>query len=396
METRLTSGTESRRAPALFAFGFRPFFLLAGAYAALALPAWLALYLSGAAWPFAWPAGLWHAHEMLLGYASAALSGFLLTAVPGWQKTPPVTGARLAGLAGLWLAGRLAMWLAGVLPAVFVAAVDLAYLPALLAVGTPGLLSPRAKRNRIFVAVIAVLVTANALMHAAAAGLVEGRLGAGLALDGFILLIAILGGRIVPAFTANALSAKGLREAVKQRPALDRAALAGVAAVVIADAVAELRPEAAAFAGAIAAFAALANAARLAGWGWRRTLSAPILWILHLAYGWLVVGLGARALAAFGVIPPLTAMHALAVGAIGSMTLAVMSRAALGHTGRPLVAPWPVAMAYGLVSVAAVARMIGGPAGLGIAGVAWTAAFVAFSVVFVPILTRPRPDGRPG
>ncbi len=396
MEARLSSKAESRRPPALFAFGFRPFFLLAGLYAAFVLPVWLALHHSRAPWPFAWPTALWHAHEMLLGYASAALAGFLLTAVPGWQKTPPVTGARLAGLAALWLAGRLAMWFSGFLPAGLVAAVDLAFLPVLLAVGAPGLLSPRAKRNRIFVAVIAILVAGNALMYAAAAGLVGERLGAGLALDGFILLITILGGRIVPAFTANALAPRGLREAVKQRPLLDRLALASVAAVVIADALAELRPETAALAGAIAAFAAIVNGMRLAGWGWRHTLGAPILWILHLAYGWLVVGLAARALAAFGVILPLTAMHALAVGAIGSMTIAVMSRAALGHTGRPLVAPWPVAMAYGLVSVAAVARMVGGPVALEVAGTAWTAAFVAFSIVFVPILTSPRPDGRPG
>lgn len=380
----------------MFAFGFRPFFLAAGVYGALVLPIWLTLYFTNGAALLAWPPALWHAHEMLMGYASAALAGFLLTAVPGWQKTTPVAGGRLAALAALWLAGRVAIWMAATLPAWLVATLDLAFLPALLAVGVPELLRPRARRNRIFVAVISVLIAGNALMHAGAAGLLDGRLGALLALDGFALLITILGGRVVPAFTAGALAARGLRNAVGKSEALDLASILSVALFVATDALGEAWPEARLAAGAVAVAAALVNGLRLSRWGWRHVLGEPIVWILHLAYGWLVVGLVARGLADFELIAPLASVHALAIGAVGSMTLAIMSRAALGHSGRPLVAPWPVAAAYGLISVAAIARMAGGTTGLIVAGVAWTTALATFSAVFLPILARPRPDGRSG
>ncbi len=333
---------------------------------------------------------------MLMGYASAALAGFLLTAVPGWQKTTPVAGGRLAALAALWLAGRVAIWMAATLPAWLVATLDLAFLPALLAVGVPELLRPRARRNRIFVAVISVLIAGNALMHAGAAGLLDGRLGALLALDGFALLITILGGRVVPAFTAGALAARGLRNAVGKSKTLDLVSILSVALFVATDALGEAWPEARLAAGAIAVAAALVNGLRLSRWGWRHVLGEPIVWILHLAYGWLVVGLAARGLADFELIAPLASVHALAIGAVGSMTLAIMSRAALGHSGRPLVAPWPVAAAYGLISVAAIARMAGGTTGLIVAGVAWTTALATFTAVFLPILARPRPDGRSG
>ena len=331
-----------------------------------------------------------------MGYAAAALAGFLLTAVPSWQKTAPIAPPRLAALAALWLAGRVAVWMAAALPAWLVAVVDLAFLPALLAVGVPELLRPGARRNRIFVAVISVLIAGNALMHAGAAELIDERLGAMLVLDGFALLITILGGRVVPAFTAGALATRGLRDAVGKSETLDRLSILGVVLFVATDALAEAWPAARLAAGALAVAAALVNGLRLSRWGWRHVLGEPIVWILHLAYGWLVVGLAARGLADFGLIAPLASMHALAVGAVGSMTLAIMSRAALGHSGRPLVAPWPVAMAYGLVSVAAIARMIDGTAGLIVAGTAWTTAFSAFSAVFLPILARPRSDGRPG
>ncbi len=380
----------------MFATGFRPFFLVAGLYGMLVLPVWLTLYLSNGAAALVWPPALWHAHEMLMGYAAAALAGFLLTAVPSWQKSAPIAPPRLAALTALWLAGRVAVWAAAVLPAWLVAAVDLAFLPALLVFGVPELLQPRAKRNRVFVAVISILIAGNALMHAAAAELIDQRLGALLTLDGFALLITILGGRVVPAFTAGALTARGLRDAVAKSEILDRLSILGVVLFVATDALADSWSPAAPVAGAIALAAALVNGARLSRWGWRHVLGEPIVWILHLAYAWLAVGLAARGLADFGLIPPLASLHALAVGAVGSMTIAIMSRAALGHSGRPLVAPWPVAIAYGLVSVAAVARMIGGTGGLTVAGVAWTAAFAAFSAVFVPILTRPRIDGRPG
>ena len=200
----------------------------------------------------------------------------------------------------------------------------------------------------------------------------------------------------MPAFTAGALAARGLRNAVGKSKTLDLVSILSVALFVTTDALGEAWPEARLAAGAIAVAAALVNGLRLSRWGWRHVLGEPIVWILHLAYGWLVVGLAARGLADFELIAPLASVHALAIGAVGSMTLAIMSRAALGHSGRPLVAPWPVAAAYGLISVAAIARMAGGTTGLIVAGVAWTTALATFTAVFLPILARPRPDGRSG
>lgn len=386
---------------AVFAYGFRPFFLLAGAYAAVVVPLSLAVHYGALGWPLTWPLGLWHSHELLLGYAVAVVAGFLLTAVPGWQKTPPVAGPRLGLLVAVWVAGRAAMWSAALIPAWLVTVVDLAFVPVLLVVGVPSLWTTRARRNRVFLVILVLLAASNGLAHAAAAGMVDPQVPTALTLDSFVLLIAVLGGRIVPAFTTNALAAAGLREAVHCTPFLERLSLASAAAFLAVDVGATVAPALLPFAGAVALVAAVANAGRLAGWGTRHTLDKPIVWVLHLAYGWLVVGLAAKGLAAVGLFDPVSATHALAVGAIGTMTLAVMSRAGLGHTGRPVVAPRAVALAYGFVSVAAVARMaaatlsLGAPA-LTAAAMAWTAAFGIFTLVFFPILTRPRPDGRPG
>lgn len=386
--------------PAVFGYGFRPFFLGAGVYATLAVPAALCAHLGLVEWPADWPLGLWHAHEMLFGYAVAAVAGYMLTAVPGWQKSDPVAGPRLAALAAVWLGGRLAMWGAGWLPAWLVATLDVAFLPLLIAIGLPALWLARARRNRLFLAVLGLLALANAAVHAEAAGVIDGDFGIDLALDTLALTIAVLGGRVVPAFTTGALKSAGLRDAVAPNPIADSVALAAVAAFVAADAAAHIWPGAAPAAVVVALMAAAANAWRMAGWATRHTLGAPIVWVLHLGYAWLVVGLAAKGLAGLGVIEPVAAQHLLAIGAIGTMTLAIMTRAGLGHTGRPIVAPPVIVAAYGLVTLAALSRVVAASAfavpALVVAAAAWTLAFGLFTAVFWPILTRPRPDGRPG
>jgi uncharacterized protein involved in response to NO len=383
----------------LFAYGFRPFFLLAGLYGALAVPLWLGSHAGWIDLAPALPPALWHGHEMLFGYGTAVLAGFLLTATPSWSGTAPVRGAALAGLSVLWLAGRLVVALGGQAPGL-AAVVDLAFLPALVIAISPAL-QAAAPRNLVFLSLLGALALANLAVHVDALGLVVGVGSPALlaALDLFILMIGLMGGRIVPAFTANALKARGQPATVRPFALLDRLAIAGLVAVLLADLIGV--PPAA---GVVALLAALLNGLRMTGWATTRILREPIVWVLHLGYAWLVAGLawkGLMTLLAFA--PPSEGLHGLAVGTIGTMTLAVMSRAALGHTGRPLRASQWVVASYVLVSAAALVRLLV-PflraelylTALLVSALLWTTAFTIFSGVYAPVLTRPRIDGRPG
>jgi len=382
--------------------GFRPFFLFAGAYAVIAAAAWLAILhrlYTGTAGSFphgAMPPHFWHGHEMLFGYVAAAVAGFFLTAVPSWTGRAPVRGGTLGALALAWIAGRIALWGAAALPPLLVAILDLAFVPFLAALVIRALAGGWSRRNAIFLPVFAALFAANLLYHLDAAGIAPGYAGRGLnlALDTVLFLIAVLGGRVVPAFTTNALRRAGEERLPVSRAPLEAAALLAVVALAAVD---FLAPDGRA-AGAVAAIAAVLHAARFAGWRGHRTLAEPILWIIHLGYLWLIVGFALKAMALLGGwLPPTAASHALTIGAIGCMTLGVMSRAALGHTGRELrVAPAIVA-AYLLVTAAALARVLG-PAllpayalqALAVTAVLWIAGFGLFTYIYVPILLRPR------
>jgi uncharacterized protein involved in response to NO len=383
----------------LLACGFRPFFLMATVFAALAVPLWLGLYLGRGVVASPLPPTLWHGHEMLFGYAAAVLAGFLLTASPGWSGTPPVRGLPLAALAVLWLAGRLASGFGGAQP-VIAAALDLAFLPA-LAIALAPALQAAARRNLVFLAVLGALTLANLAVHLDALGVLPGIGGRALlaTLDLFVLLIALIGGRIIPAFTANALKARG--QAIELRPQgmTHGLALAALLALLLVDLSGLAR-----LAGAVALLAALLNGLRMRGWASRHTLDQPLLWALHLGYAWLVAGLAWRGLIdLWGLLPPSEALHGLAIGAVGTMTLAVMSRAILGHTGRPLQAP-PLAIAsWLLIAGAAFARLAAPllPGALHLPLLAasaalWSLAHLAFVIAFAGMLTRPRIDGRPG
>lgn len=388
-------------------YGFRPFFLFAGFYAALAAAAWLIVLhrlQAGATFSFPqgpMPAHLWHGHEMLYGYAAAVVAGFFLTAVPNWTGRAPMRGWPLGTLVLAWLVGRIAMWSAAFLPPDLVAIADLAFVPFLAALVVRALGGGWSKRNVIFLPVFAALFAGNLLYHLEAAGIGPGYATRGLllALDAILFLLAVIGGRVVPAFTTNALRRAGEERLPVSHPPIEAAALLSVAALAVAD----LFAPGGYLTGAVAAIAALVHGARLAGWRGYRTLAEPILWIIHLGYAWLVLGFALKAMALLGGwLPATAASHALTIGAIGSMTLGVMSRAALGHTGRELrVAPSIVA-AYLLVSAAAVVRIVG-PALLpayalqafAAAAVLWVAAFTVFTLVYVPILIRPRAGTEP-
>jgi uncharacterized protein involved in response to NO len=382
----------------LLAYGFRPFFLLAAIFAALAVPLWLAAYMGALALSSSLPASLWHGHEMLFGYGAAVLAGFLLTAAPSWSGRPPVQGGGLAVLALIWLAGRMASSAGGRFPAL-AAALDLAFLPALAIAITPALqAAPR--RNLIFLPVLGALLLADLSVHLDALDVLPGLGGIALraALDLFALLIALIGGRVVPAFTGNALAARGRAERVRTFSLRDRLAIGSLVLLLLADLADFSR-----VAGVVALAAALLNAWRLHGWQGSRTLREPILWVLHLGYLWLAIGLAWKGMVDLtGVLPPTDALHGLAIGAVGTMTLAIMSRATLGHTGRPLHAPGAVVASYLLVTAAAIARLAAplAPAQslllLGFSGALWSLAFAAFAIRLGPALLQPRADGRAG
>lgn len=397
---------EARRAApayrglALFAYGFRPFFLLCGVQAVLALALWLAVL--GGAFDYAgpWDGARWHMHEMLFGFVGAAIAGFLLTAVPNWTGGRGYAGRPLVGLVLLWLAGRLALNPVAPLHPVPAALIDLAFFPALALTLLPSLVRSGNRRNYPFLGLLGLLSLGNLLCHLDGAGWGTWDAGILLVVDTVLLMLVMVGGRIVPSFTSSALKRAGTPVEITPRPWLERAALASLLAMLAAD---QADPGGFA-AGAAAGLAAVVTAARLAGWqGWR-TLAQPILAVLHLGYLWVPVGLALKALWLLGGFHVAAAwLHALTLGAFGTMVLAVMGRVALGHTGREVVGAPATEAAYLLLTLAVLARVavpalpngLYGPA-LVLAGLGWIGAFALFTWVYAPILAQARADGRPG
>ncbi|HVY32045.1 MAG TPA: NnrS family protein [Polyangiaceae bacterium] len=384
---------------ALFRKGFRPFFLLAALHALAFVPLWLAvLHGSFAPHPY-WTPAVWHAHEMLSGFATAVIAGFLLTAVGNWTQRETATGGALMALVVLWLAGRAAIFFADSLPRATPALVDLAFLPALMVTLARPLLASQNKRNFVMLAVLGALFATNLVTHLEALAVLGGgvgRRGNLVAVDIIVLLISIIAGRVLPLFTRNATHVETIRSIAW----LDRASIAALLVTCLHDA---LRGPDTRLAGLLAGAAGLLTGARALHWGARHTRRDPLLWILHVGYGWLVLGLLLRG-ASLLLGPPLASMatHALTVGAIGTLTLGMMARVALGHTGHMLAAPAPMTAAFVAITLAALIRT-GAPlfpahylTALVAAGVFWTLAFLIFLLTYSPLLLRPRIDGRPG
>ncbi len=362
--------------------GFRSFFAGAAGFAALAMPLWMLMLAQGLGTRGVFDGSEWHGHEMLYGYAVAVLAGFFLTAVPKWTDRPIVSGAPLLGLFGLWLAGRLAVVSASPTLAM---AVDVAFLPLLaLAIGWP-IYSARRTRNYGFPVLLLVQAGANLAWHL---DWWHSRAEA-VALDAVVLIMVIVGGRIIPMFTNNAV-----KQANPQRIIVaERATNPLMVSLLVADALAPW------LAGPLALACGITLAVRMARWGGLRSLKTPIVWVLHAGYLWIAVGLTLRGLDAIGLHHGLDARHALTAGGIGVLTLGMMSRVALGHSGRPLVVPRAIVVTYLLANVAALLRMavgVVGPHGLQLAGWLWTACFAVYFVLYLPILWSPRADGRPG
>jgi len=364
---------------ALLALGFRPFYLLAGAYAALSVPLWALQYFG--VLPPVQP--LWHAHEMIFGYAFAVIAGFLLTAVRNWTGRTTPSGAPLAALAAVWIAARLSapFSLAASSVVDFLFAAGLAW-----GIGRP-IVGSR-NRNGFFIVLVLAIGAASMLFQLAAREALQ------VGLDLVLLVVAIMAGRVVPGFTNNAVPRAGARRV----PSLELAALASVVAILLLD-LFQLQQAAA----VLALLAAALHAIRLWLWAPLATRGRPILWILHLSYAWIVVHLAMRGLAEWGLVPPVLATHALTVGAIGGITLGMMTRTARGHTGRLLIVGTAEVWAYGLVQAAAVVRALlplAWPSGyttcVAASAALWALAFAVFTVAYFPVLSRPRVDGKPG
>ncbi|HVL58537.1 MAG TPA: NnrS family protein [Burkholderiaceae bacterium] len=399
-EIQVSRGTNAARTPsaarsqfALWNLGFRPFYLLASVFAASSMLVWTAQF-SGwlPAAPVRGPVG--HGHEMLFGFTIAVVAGFLLTAVRNWTGQPTPTGASLMGLAALWLAGRLL----ALTPAALPAAIASAAFPIAIAVAIAlPLLRAGNARNYFFIGLLSMLALLGAAVQIAL--LVEApwspRLALQLGLDVVLFVMAVMGGRVIPMFTNNGVTGTDAR----RHPLLEKLALGSVLALFAADAMG-LGGAALAL---LASFAAAAHSLRLALWQPWRTLRTPLVWILHAGYAWLVLHLWLRGLSAAGLVAESFAMHALTVGAIGSLTIGMMVRTARGHTGRMLRADRFETACFVLIQLAALMRVaapIAVPslylAGVQAAGVLWSCAFALYAIRYWPVLTRPRTDGQPG
>jgi uncharacterized protein involved in response to NO len=378
---------------ALWNLGFRPFYLLASLFSVFSVLLWVAqfsgylaaAYLSGP---------LWHGHEMLFGYATAIIAGFLLTAVRTWTNQPTPSGMPLMALAALWVAGRVLV----LTPLAMTAAVVNAAFPLAVAVaiGIP-LWKARNARNYFFVGLLSLMGILIFAVHMGLLGHFDlsPRLGLQLALDLVLFIMVVMGGRVIPMFTNNGIPGTN---AVRQ-PLVEKMALGSVI-LLFASALLQWSPSIVAM---IALVSALANGWRLFLWKPWRTLTTPLVWILHAAYAWIVVYLVLRGLTALDLLAGSYAAHALTVGAIGGLTLGMMTRTARGHTGRLLIADRFEITAFVLIQTAAIIRVFGGIASPGLylvsielSGLLWAGAFGLYAVRYWPVLTRPRLDGKPG
>jgi uncharacterized protein involved in response to NO len=381
---------------ALFSHGFRPFFLFGAAFGGLAAPAWALLSMTGAWEILGSPGRDWHLHEMLFGYLGAVIAGFLLTALANWTGRPAVRGARLAGLFGLWVVGRLAM-LAAARLGLAAGALEILFPLALAALVWREVLAAGNRRNLPVCILVSLFALADAGLQARALAPDVADLCERLALAAPAMLITLIGGRIVPNFTRNWLAARGPGPQPPPFGRFDQAVMALTGVALIAWILAPW----ASVSGALLCVAGPALLARLARWrGWR-TAAEPLVLILHLGYAWLgaaLLLLGVSILAP-DAVPRTAALHALTAGSFGVMTLGVMTRATLGHTGAPLAADRATALIYLAVNAAALARVLAAllpqahAALLATASLLWALAFLGFTLTYGPRLLSARPAG---
>ena len=400
----MTSLELARRAriiasPVIFRGGFRLLFLGGAVWALVVVALWVASLTGAITLPTAMDPLAWHQHEMLFGYLSAIIAGFLTAAIPNWTGRPALAGWPVAGFVSLWLAARLAILFSSVVPPIVGAVLDLSFLLALCLYAAQEIFGAK-NRNKPILIVILLFALASGLDHAAAMGApVADGLGmrAGFAL--VLVLIAIIGGRIIPAFTRNWLTRMGRTERLPAQTNLFDKVAIGVMSVALASWTIMPGSQAAAL---LLLLAGVLHLVRLARWAGLSAAADPLVFILHISYAWLPLGLlllGASIVSA--VLPVSAAMHALAAGAMASMTLAVMTRATRGHTGRPLESDRATVLIYVLVTLGALLRVaapllpIDYMLSIRIAGGLWGGAFLLFALSYGPMLLGPRADGKP-
>lgn len=398
----MTSAALARRrnycGPALFSYGFRPFFLGAATWAALAIVLWVLQFSGRLSLHTAFAPLDWHVHEMLYGYVAAAIAGFLLTAIPNWTGRLPVTGAPLAALAGLWLAGRIAMLASAPLGLPTAAAIDMSFLLALAAVAAREIVAGRNWRNLRVLIVLGVLIAGNLVFHIEAQRYGAADYGIRLGLAAVVGLIMLIGGRVVPSFTHNWLARRGAGRLPVPFSRFDAACLAA-SVPGLAGWVAWPQSE---IVGLWLILCALLQLVRLIRWAGDRTFADRLVLVLHVAYAFVPIGfaLVGASMVWPASVPPGAGIHAWTVGAVGLMTLAVMTRATLGHTGQPLSASPSTQIVYALALLAVGARIIGAFEGsmalIYVAGLAWVASFGAFLIVYGPLLLSRPPAWKTG
>lgn len=381
----------------LFALGFRAFFALAGLSALALIALWKSIHDGSFTADNYFPATLWHAHEMLLGYASAVIAGFLLTAVKNWTGEQTLYGDKLAGLCLLWIYGRILPFYSGLFPDSVISLVDLSFLPILAYCLAKPILKTGTFKNLVFVALLLVMTVGNGLIHAELLKLSQHTAWAGLSLvvSMIIVMILVMAGRVFPFFTERGLS----NVLILPNPLFEILAISSAALVFFL----QLLQINGTLLALVAAFAVVANLARVLNWYNRRIWYVPLLWVLYAGYGWIILGFGLTALAAYNWVSATLALHAFTVGGIGILTLGMMARVALGHTGRALRVSNAIAMAFVLINLATLFRVLI-PVALPqwyeqvvyISTLCWLAAFSLFMLIYTPILTSVRVDGKEG
>jgi uncharacterized protein involved in response to NO len=381
---------------ALFALGFRPFFSVAGISAVLLLATWLGVWFGAFRVSSYYGLIPWHSHEMLFGFTVAVIAGFLLTAVRNWTGVNTPNGKPLLLLTLLWLAARILPAMGEMIPGIVIAMVDLAFLPALALAIKPALWQGKMKLNRIFVPLLLIMAIANLLMHLQFMGISNTYIrGADSMMYMIILIIVFISGRVMPFFAETALP----DAEIKRNQMVETTSVMALGALILAQIIYP-KPWLIAL---LATSVAITQIVRLIGWHDRRIWGIPILWVLYTGMFWITIGFILKAMAAAGMVNTNLATHALTVGGIGVLTLGMMSRVTLGHTGRPMQPPTSNVISYILLNIGAVLRVLAPilmperyQLWIHLSGGIWILCFLLFSLTFVPMLVTPRVDGKEG
>jgi len=378
--------------PAFFSMGFRPFFLAGAFWAAVAVMLWMPQYFGELTLTTALPPLDWHAHETIFGYGAAVVAGFLLTAVPNWTGRLPIQGRALVALVLLWLSGRIAILLSGQIGWLAAALVDCAFLLTVCAVIAREIVASNNTKNLKVLIFVGLLSLANIAFHIEAHVTGSATHGRRFGIAALIALVMLIGGRVIPSFTHTFVARQGPGRLPQSFGRFDAVCLA-VSVPALAGWV--VVPENH-WVGVALICAGLLNLARLARWAGERTGGEALVAILHLAYAFVPLGFVLSGLSAWGLVPLGAGLHAWGAGAIGGMTLAIMTRASLGHTGRPLRAGGATKAIYAAVLLAVLARIAAALAPdqafvlLHVAAFSWLAAFGGFVVAYARALLRPR------